>query len=67
MRYNSGMKKQTKSQLKRVLLYILIVIFVAGSFLLYLPLTQQTPDNNPVPINDVPQINQGDTAPPAAQ
>jgi hypothetical protein len=60
------MKKKTKQQVKRVTLYTLIFVFVAGSFLLYLPLSQPAPDNTPVPLNDIPQINQGTEPTPAA-
>lgn len=62
------MKKHRKNQLKRITLYALIFVFVAGSFLLYLPITQTVPQATPVPVNNVPQVNQDVAAtPPPAQ
>jgi hypothetical protein len=60
------MKKQTKNQLKRITLYALIFVFVAGSFLLYLPLSQPAPQATPVPVNNVP-ANQNPVATPPVQ
>ena len=48
------MKGKTKKRLKNVVLWLLVAVFVAGTLLLYLPITQPAPETEPPAIEDIP-------------
>lgn len=58
------MKSKTKKKLKQFVLYLLVIVFVLGTILLYLPVSN-TPQNNPPPLNQLQNIPQNN--PPPAQ
>lgn len=59
------MKRKTKRKAERAVLYLLAAIFIAGTFLLYLPITQTAPRNNPPALNAIPadQLNRSASSP----
>lgn len=54
------MKQKARQQAQRIVIYALVFIFIAGTFLLYLPLGQSTPQPSPeaLPLDQVPQGGQ---------
>ena len=52
------MKAKTKRTLSRVMLYTMIFVFIAGTFLLYLPLTQPQPESTAPPLENLPEAQQ---------
>ena len=56
MRYNTSVKAKTKKRFQQVIFYFIIVVFIAGLLLAYLPVTTPaTPVATAPPLNQNPE------------